>query len=147
MSSILRRRTHSTGSLRKWEKVVEPVTRYNRGASPLGCPLTLFAQLEQLVEKGHTLKLNIPITLSGAKDNCLRTVFSEGEDVGVLTFTPSFQKNTFDQEVEIEMNQRLTRMAEKDREFNAFYRGLCDNGAKEQLLPLVVIKETLRISN
>ena len=45
------------------------------------------------------------------------------------------------------MNQRLIRMSEKDREFNSFYKELCQSGTTEQLLPLVIIKEALRTNS
>lgn len=64
--------------VRKWEKVVEPLVRYNRDSSDLGYPLHFFCRLEQTLAAGHPLLLNIATTLTGSKDNCTRTVF-EGD--------------------------------------------------------------------
>ncbi len=65
----------SFNRFRKWEKVVEPIVKYNRNSSPLGYPLDFFYELEQIISAGHTLQLNIATTLTGAKDNCIRTIF------------------------------------------------------------------------
>jgi hypothetical protein len=48
---------------------------------------------------GHALSLNIATTLTGAKDNCIRTVFEGDEPVGKVTFTGGILKSSFDGEV------------------------------------------------
>ena len=63
---------------RKWEKVVEPLEKYNRDSCDIGYPLDFFFELEQRVAAGHSLNLNIATTLTGSKDNCIKTVF-EGD--------------------------------------------------------------------
>jgi hypothetical protein len=56
--------------------------------------------MEQIVSSGHTLSLNIATTLTGAKDNCIRTVFQRDEEVGRVSFTAGILKSTFDSELE-----------------------------------------------
>ena len=94
---------------RKWEKVVEPLVKYNRGNCDLGYPLDFFYELEQRVSMGLTLNLNIATTLTGSKDNCIRTVFEDEEEVGRVIFQPSLLKSSFDAEIEKEMQERLTK--------------------------------------
>ena len=73
-------RTYSNNqNYRKWEKVVEPLVKYDRDSSEMGYPLTFFYQLEQYISAGRPLSLNIATTLTGAKDNCLKTVFEKDE--------------------------------------------------------------------
>ena len=41
----------------------------------MGYPIDFFYELEQKVSAGYHLELNIATTLTGAKDNCIKTVF------------------------------------------------------------------------
>ena len=77
---ILRMRSYSSyQKYRKWDKVVEPLVKYNRRTCDLGYPLDFFFELEQRVSAGLTLNLNIATTLTGSKDNCLKTIFEGSE--------------------------------------------------------------------
>jgi len=53
--------------------------KYDRSRSHLGYPIDFFYELEKIVSGGHTLKLNIAATLTGAKDNYIRTAFRNNE--------------------------------------------------------------------
>lgn len=81
---------------RKWEKVIEPLVKYNRDSSDLGYPLNFFYELEKSIAAGHNLSLNIATTLTGSKDNCIKTVFEGSEEVGRVTFAPAIIKSSFD---------------------------------------------------
>jgi hypothetical protein len=94
---------------RKWEKVIDPLIKYDRGRSELGYPLGFFFELEQKIASGCSLRLNIPTTLTGSKDNCLRTVFEEREEVGRVSFMPAVLKTSYDGEIEKEMQERLAK--------------------------------------
>jgi hypothetical protein len=87
------------GKFRKWEKVIDPIIKYSRRTSPLCYPLDFFYELEQILANGHPLQLNIATTLTGAKDNCIKTVFSAEEEIGRVTYTAAVLKSTFDTEV------------------------------------------------
>ncbi len=129
------------GNFRKWEKVIEPIVKYSRSSSALCYPLDFFYELEQILANGHSLSLNIATTLTGAKDNCIKTVFEADEPVGKVTFTAGIIKSSFDGEVEREWQERLARLAEKDGQFESFLRSLRENNAIEQILPCALIKE------
>jgi hypothetical protein len=105
------------GKFRKWEKVIEPIVKYSRNSSPLCYPLDFFYELEQILANGHPLSLNIATTLTGAKDNCIKTVFEAEEPVGRVTFTAGILKSSFDGEVEREWQDRLGRFCERDCQF------------------------------
>lgn len=98
------------GKFRKWEKVIEPLTKYTRKSSNFGYPLDFTFELQKLMGEGLSLKLNIPLTLSGTNDNCMRTVFADdSEEVGKIVYTANIVKSNFDQEVEKEWSERLNK--------------------------------------
>ena len=84
---------------RKWEKVIDPLTKYSRNGGNLGYPIDFFYELEQKISAGHYLELNVATTLTGAKDNCIKTVFEGDEEIGRVVFMPSVLKSTFDCEI------------------------------------------------
>ena len=47
--------------------------------------------------------------MSGLKDNCIKTVFKDEEEVGKVTFVPSILKSSFDLDLEKEMQKRLKK--------------------------------------
>ena len=50
-----------------------------------------------MAEKGIIVQVNIPLTLTGAQDNLLKTVFDSNDDaIGVIKFTPLVSKNKFE---------------------------------------------------
>jgi hypothetical protein len=66
----------------------------------MGYPLTFFYQLEQHISGGHHLALNIATTLTGAKDNSLKTVFEKDEEIGKVVYSPAILKSSFDSHIE-----------------------------------------------
>jgi hypothetical protein len=93
-------RSFSNTKFRKWSKVIDPIAKYNRTASDEGYPLYFYSMVENYVSAGKVLNVNIVTTLTGTKDNCIKTVFQNEEQIGKVTFLASIQKSSFDLEVD-----------------------------------------------
>ena len=60
---------------RDWSKVIANLIKYNRRSSLYANSIGFSYLIEQIVKKGHIVRLNIPDTLTGEHDNYLKTQF------------------------------------------------------------------------
>lgn len=101
-----------------------------------------------MIEKGYQLKVNIPLTLTGAHDNFLQTVFkNQSDEVGEVKLNPSFSKIKFEFHIEKSLKQSLGALRNQKimEEFQGEQEEFINN--RSLLLPYVVLKQKIYHDN
>jgi len=71
--------------------------RFDRKSSNLSFQMDFINELEKIVNKNGVLNINLPLTLSGTHDHCLKTLYKNDSDqIGSISIIPNILKTNFD---------------------------------------------------